>query len=100
LPIFDVQWGGSVKVTLNGVTEELLTLRQEGDSYCSHPAVLVSTDAARSLMDISDEDFNNYSLAQRSNLASVYLADYQKAVAQLKRQSTASVLHNRVTVYK
>ena len=80
LPIYEVSWRGVmltksgrklpegpvIKLIISGVTKELLQYHVYDDSLFTTSAIKI--DAADSLLNISDEEFQSYSELQRSNL--------------------------------
>ncbi|HZV35490.1 MAG TPA: hypothetical protein VFB72_13030, partial [Verrucomicrobiae bacterium] len=79
LPVFHVEWGERqhpmIEVVVDGRNKSLVSIRQEDTSFCKRPAELVRN--LDKLLEIPDEEFNNYSDAQRSHLLSQYsVVDY------------------------
>lgn len=79
IPIFDVKWGNwvtpNVAVVISGMTEEILSLRQEDDSYSTRPEDLIKN--TNKLLAIPDVEFLKYTAAQRLEVVKQYAAvDY------------------------
>ncbi len=70
LPVFDVKWGDwadpAITVSISGVDQSLLVLRQEDDSYSKRPVELIRN--IDKLLAIPDEEFVKYSPAQLKDL--------------------------------
>ncbi len=97
LPLFSVTWGDAlvpkVSVRLSGVTGELISLRQDDESYSKRPSVLIKDQDQ--LLAISDAEFRAFSPQQRSNLVSRFSAvEYPSGVARQGVTNQPTLLEN------
>jgi len=76
LPIFDVQWGPKaipiISVTVSGIDDEVVSIRQQDDSYSTRPRELIkNTDR---LLAIRDDEFLKMTREEKIKLIREYAA--------------------------